>query len=172
MVSVGKFSKYLGGKTIERLFSRVFESPLMLIGLMASTLGMGTVWTRAQAAHRAPAVPGYNWSRHPKALLVVVPAGDCGCGIAPMSVIREALERNIAVVVAATAPNDNTKQLRNMSRGNQRPFMAENVSRDFLLRFAPKDKVGFVCIQDGRIISEAQGKSSTLFLDKLQQEKT
>ena len=59
---------------LRRRFASLFGSPLLFIGLAATTVALAVklalLYTALQAALAAPAIQGWNWGNHPNTLLI------------------------------------------------------------------------------------------------------
>ena len=153
---------------------RLLESRLLAIVLAGATVMLGAGWVRANAARVAPPVVGYDWSLHPRALLVVVPPDGCGCGPKPLAIARDALKagQDVVIVTAASAKQASTPEMREVREAHLPASRVAVFSVDAALvkRFAPAKEIATVEVKEGRILDESRGSASYQLLDRLKRE--
>ena len=84
------------------LLTRVSSSSLLCACLLLAISAVAAAWNKTDAAQRAPAIPGYNWDKHPNTLLIAYPTKDCGCGSSPVERVEEGLKHGLDVLVIAS----------------------------------------------------------------------
>ena len=153
---------------------RLLESRLLAIILAAATIGLGASWVRANAARVAPSVSGYDWSRHPQALLVVVPPDGCGCGPKPLAIARDALKvgQDVVIVAGASKTGASMPEVREVREAH---FPAARVAiytvdAALVKRFAPAKEIATVEVKEGRILDQSRGSASYQLLERLKRQ--
>ena len=151
---------------------RLLESRLLAIILAAATIGLGANWVRANAARTAPSVSGYDWSRHPQALLVVVPPD--GCGPKPLSIVRDALKagQDVVIVAGASKTGASMPEVREVREAHLPAARVAIYTVDAALvkRFAPAKEIATVEVKEGRILDQSRGSASYQLLERLKRE--
>ncbi len=146
---------------------KLLQSPFLLIALLLSTAVLSITLYRRDQAQRVPDLPGYSWSAHPNALLVVYPMADaCStCNLSVYGWAAKGREHKLEVVVAA---HKETLELRSL-RKEAMPgvTVVTGVAPKFIERFAKGDKIGGVRMAGGRIAAQQLGGTpSAAFFNK------
>ncbi len=115
---------------------------------------------RTHQSHQPPDLPGYSWSTQPNSVLIVVPPDDCGCGVTPEQLTREAVRRGLHVVIAYSAKNPSIRQAKRISWPTNTVSFVD-VQPSFIARFASHKKIAILQVKDGAIIFQAEGTVST-----------
>lgn len=144
--------------------ARVMDSPFVLLFfvLLASALG-GAWYQKSYAAFAAPAIPGYDWSRHPDGLLIAVPPGDCGCSMTASDLASKGIAKRLDVLVIASGRHEQVDELKKQRLPQARLSIMTNVNRDIIKQFSPHDKIAAVRIRNGRIVQHAEGNIPETF---------
>lgn len=151
---------YQAKTTSQGNFGRVVDSPLLLLCLVVVTSALGGAWYhKVYAAFSAPAISGYDWSKHPDALLIAVPlSGDCGCGgISIEDRVKQGVKHNLDVVIVASRSHPEVTALRKVRLQQGRLAIIANVNRNVIKRFSSDGKLALARIYKGRIIRHAEG---------------
>lgn len=139
-------------------FSRILSSPFLLVAFSLTASVLGTILYKRDADLRAPEVPGYNWSRHPQALLLAYPLADAcsSCNLSISGWAEYGLQHNLDVLVIATRNNRELDTLRNAQSG---VFLVTDVDEGIIKKFSIGDKIGAVRVDKGRIVARQIGGS-------------
>lgn len=137
-------------------FKRILGSPLLFVLLLAGTSAVAFLWYEAEAAQRAPAITGYDWTMHQNALLISYPPDDCGCGASVSELVEAGLKHDLDVLVIASSPSTEMDDVKR-SFPEVRVIITTNVSLETIRRFSPRNKIAAVRIHQGRVIRQTQG---------------
>ena len=146
---------------------RIVDSPFVLVLLMIATLVCGIAWRRVYAAATPPAIVGYDWGKHPNALMVVVPPDECGCGMKPSKVAQQAVAQNVDVVVLASRSSDSTKEVEDLGLPHQKLALFLDAPENTVRRFSHKQGFSVVRVIDGRITQEFEGNLPEDFFETM-----
>lgn len=145
---------------------KVLSSPLLLIFLLLSTVGLGSALYRIDSANRAPELAGYGWDAHPNALMVVYPMADaCStCNLSVYGWAQKGREHKLDVVVAA---HKDTLELRNLRKeAMEGVTVVTGVPASFIEKFAKGDKISGVRVVARRVVRQQLGGTpSKAFFD-------
>ena len=148
----------------------VINSPFLLPILICAAIALAITLNKVLAADRAPTIAGYEWSKHPEALLVVYPLADaCStCNLSITGWAERGLQHQLDVLIIASRPNRELKEIRKyLPRADEvRLSVITGVDEEVIRKFSRDDKIGGVRIHQGRIHARQVGGSPTdKFLD-------
>jgi len=134
----------------------VTNSPLLLIVLLPVVCLLSIGWYRSNAALHAPVLPGYDWAKHPDALLLSYPPNDCGC--APVAdLVSLGLHHGLDVVAVADAPSSMLDALKKDKLPANRLSVITNVSPAVIKSLDVHDKPIAWRIHNGRVVRRSLG---------------
>lgn len=145
---------------------RVLDSHLFFALLLCSILALGALWFRNHDEASVPALANYNWQAHPKAVLMVVPEGDCGCGMKPLEMARASLAHNVDFVLVSGKESEAIAALRKAKLPANRVFVASGVDQGFIKRFSRTKNVVAVVVERGSVVYKAEGNMPQEFFDQ------
>lgn len=135
---------------------RTLNSPLLLIVLFPLVCWLSMGWYHANAALRAPILPGYDWAKHSDALLISYPPNDCGC--APIAdLVSLGLHHGLDVVAVADAPSSMMDALKKDKLPANRLSVITNVPSDIIKSLGVHDKPIAWRIHNGRVVGRSLG---------------
>jgi hypothetical protein len=89
----------------KRRLGNLLNSPILLVVLILTTIGLAFRWYSLQAsleaARRAPMLSGWSWTAHPNSLLIFYPHTDCGCGPGLSAVLTQASTKPYEVAIVS-----------------------------------------------------------------------
>lgn len=141
------------------------NSNWLFVGLLAATTFLGVSWVRAYAADNAPPVEGIDWSKHPKSVLLLVPTGDCGCGMKPIEMAREAAGHHIDFIAVSTDSLPSLEQVRTASIKGSQILVNTHVSPELIHRYSKKNTTALQ-IENGRVRFQVEGNLPSDFFDR------
>jgi hypothetical protein len=139
------------------------DSPLLLFCLLVAAAFLAGTWQRAQAKLSPPAVPGYDWAQHPRALLIAYPPDDCACGNSPVEWAQAGLAHGMDVVVLTTPSRRKSvrEEVQRLQRiESPRLHIVSNFDASRLRQMAPARSSRVTYIENGWIAGSAQGDVS------------
>jgi len=144
----------------------ILNSTGLFIGLLAATCVLGVAWVRAYSADNVPAVEGINWSQHPKSTLLLVPPGDCGCGMKPIEMAREAAGHHVDFIAVSSGPNEHLEELRAASIKGSQIIVNTHVPMELIRRYAKAKNSTALQIENGRVRFQVEGNLPYDFFDR------
>lgn len=146
--------------------SNFLNSTGLFIGLLATTAFLGVSWVRAYSADNAPAIEGVNWSQHPKATLLLVPPGDCGCGMKPIEMAREAAGHHIDFIAVSAGPNKHLDEVRRANIKGAQILVNQRVPLELIRRYSKAKTSTALQIENGRVRFQVEGNLPSDFFDR------
>ena len=130
----------------------------MLVCLLLTAAALAVALYRADARHRAPFLPDYDWSKHSDVLLVVYPLADaCStCNLSISGWAERGLKSGLDVVVVAARSSLELQKLRK-TQSQARLAIITGVDEATIKRFSSGDKIGGVRVRNGRIAAQQLG---------------
>jgi hypothetical protein len=146
--------------------SNFLNSTGLFIGLLAATAFLGVSWVRAYSADNAPAIEGVDWGQHPKATLLLVPPGDCGCGMKPIEMAREAAGHHIDFIAVSAGSNEHLQEVRAASIKGSRIVVNTHVPLELIRRYCKAKSSTALQIENGRVRFQVEGNLPSDFFDR------
>lgn len=144
---------------------RALHSPVLLFCLLLFIGVLSVALQRAHAAQRPPGIDGYDWARHPEAIIVVYPLADScsSCNLSASGWAELGFEHNLDVLILAARDHADLKTLRRSEARNSRLSIFTTVSPDVIQQFSSGDKIGGVRIHQARIVARQVGGTPSLY---------
>lgn len=144
--------------------AHLLQSSTSTVLLSVITVLLAGLWCCSSVVRgRAPVLRGYNWGAHSKAVLIVVPPGECGCGASPSDLAREALAQNLDVVVVFSSTNPAIELMKRGKWPRERVFIA-SVEPTLVNQFAPGKTLTLTQVVNGRVVLQTQGPVALEFV--------
>lgn len=138
-------------------YSRILGSPLLSSALVFAAVGLGGIFYRVSSYADAPHIESYNWSRHPKVLLVAEPiSSSCStCQFSLSGWTSRGLEAGLDVLVIAQKKSAALASLRALS--SSRVSVVTDVDPTVIQRFASGDKISGAYVRNGHVMAIQRG---------------
>ena len=148
-------------------FKSILSSNWLFAALCISIAAFGLMWAQTYRADTAPTIAGVDWGQHSKSVLLLVPPKDCGCGMKPLAMAREAAAHGVDLVMASSGPNSNIDEVKNAHiKGSQ--IVTAEVTPDLIKCLCPQDKATALRIHNGRVTLTITGNLPSDFFDRFE----
>ena len=136
--------------------ARVIDSPVLLACFLLLGAALVTASYRTATASLPPPIAGFDWAQRPDTLLLSVPPNDCGCGLSLSQWISAASARGLHVLIAASASDDNLRDLKKAGFPARRVSILTDVDAGTMRRLSPRDQTTATLVRHGRVVSKLE----------------
>lgn len=144
---------------IRSKLSQSLSSPVLFVFFLFISVALAARVRSIQADSLPPRINGFDWEKHPDALLVVYPLADY-CSTCNLSVSDWAglgLKQGMDVLVVAARPTKDISELKKKYRGETGLFVVTGVNETIIRRFSSGDKIGGVRVRSGHLVARQLG---------------